>query len=313
MKLVLRPLNSSVPIGRTPSLLIGFLTVSIGVWAQTQSASTSILNAFSEESVITPANIDSVTASGIPPDVLAAITAGAQELHQTINYVPSQSALQITAFVEPVGSAVPTPPSPVPPTTLWSYTVSVMNTVFASQPKKTVTFVGVVSSSQGAAFGNLTGANIVVSAAYAPVVTTGTSTPATPTQFSAVTTNIVGSAALFASSGLGNLNAQTAAPAGLTAVAGPKGMQTSSATFQLNGSQSSDPNGGKLTYQWTFLPFIPGQTVQFDDPTLPNPTITFPQNDPFAFGDYTFQLTVTNPSGATATDTVTVTYVASGS
>ena len=71
----------------------------------------------------------------------------------------------------------------------------------------------------------------------------------------------------------------------------------------LNGSSSSDPEGGTLTYSWT-------QAAEPEDVTLggnTTPTLTFtapwfPTNT-----DMVFELTVTDSGGLTDTDTVTIT------
>src|SRR5215469_8691867 len=63
------------------------------------AASTPSLTAFSEESVISLDKIDSVTQANFSPDVLAAIQAGAQEIHQQVNYDPSSSTISVNAFL----------------------------------------------------------------------------------------------------------------------------------------------------------------------------------------------------------------------
>ncbi|MFT3675248.1 MAG: PKD domain-containing protein [Chitinophagaceae bacterium] len=71
-------------------------------------------------------------------------------------------------------------------------------------------------------------------------------------------------------------------------------------TASLNGSASSDPDGSIASYQWTQLSG-PAASV-FSSATAANTTVSSLQQ-----GVYTYQLTVTDNAGATATDIVTVT------
>lgn len=71
---------------------------------------------------------------------------------------------------------------------------------------------------------------------------------------------------------------------------------------QLNGTGSRDPDGGPLTYSWRVLQ---GRAVILN-PTSPTPTV---QLDGM-FGDYIFELTVTNRAGLSSTARVVVRLVA---
>lgn len=70
---------------------------------------------------------------------------------------------------------------------------------------------------------------------------------------------------------------------------------------QLNGTGSRDPDGGPLTYSWRVLQ---GRAAILN-PTSPTPTV---QLDGM-FGDYIFELTVTNKAGLSSTARVTVRLV----
>ncbi len=84
--------------------------------------------------------------------------------------------------------------------------------------------------------------------------------------------------------------------------AGPDQLVQSSDIVQLDGSNSSDPNGSPLTYSWTQTS---GPKVTLDDSTSENPTFTAPEtSEEF---DLTFQLIVTNEKGtASEPDNITI-------
>ena len=85
-----------------------------------------------------------------------------------------------------------------------------------------------------------------------------------------------------------------------TADAGDDQSVAKGASVTLDGSGSSDPEGGALTYAWRQTG---GTTVTLSSATAASPTFTAPSVD----GTLTFSLTVTDPQGLTGTDTATVT------
>ena len=87
------------------------------------------------------------------------------------------------------------------------------------------------------------------------------------------------------------------------AVAGPKNATVITRTMQLDGSQSTSADGKPLTYQWTVPDGSP--SVALLGGTTATPTVQFGQGR----ATYTFQLTVTDSAGKTATDSVTVSYI----
>ena len=71
---------------------------------------------------------------------------------------------------------------------------------------------------------------------------------------------------------------------------------------QLDGSQSSDPDGDELSFEWVILSEPDGAAAQFDDATQVAPRLQAQ-----APGTYEIELTVTDPEGASGHDTIVVT------
>jgi YVTN family beta-propeller protein len=88
-----------------------------------------------------------------------------------------------------------------------------------------------------------------------------------------------------------------------TANAGPDQTVKSGDTVQLDGSGSSDPAGGTLSYKWTQTS---GPEVALSDSTSVNPTFTAPNTN--TEEDLVFELVVTNEKGVVSEpDSVTIT------
>lgn len=87
------------------------------------------------------------------------------------------------------------------------------------------------------------------------------------------------------------------------AVANPKNATVSVKVFGLDGTASTSFDGKPLTYFWTLAPGAPAAAIA--GASTATPVVTFSQGT----NAYVFVLTVTDSSGKTATDTVTVNYV----
>jgi hypothetical protein len=70
----------------------------------------------------------------------------------------------------------------------------------------------------------------------------------------------------------------------------------------LDGSKSTSADGKPLTYRWSTLPGTPSAAIMRGDTATP--LVQF-STGPV---DYKFQLTVTDSTGKTATDTLTIKF-----
>lgn len=83
-------------------------------------------------------------------------------------------------------------------------------------------------------------------------------------------------------------------------------------TVQLDGSRSYDPQGSPITYSWRLLAYQPSPSTLAGAPfnltitggTTATPTVSLPQ-----WGDYIFELTVTNALKLSSTATTRVTFI----
>jgi len=88
------------------------------------------------------------------------------------------------------------------------------------------------------------------------------------------------------------------------ALAGPEQIVSETQQVQLDGSESKDTDDGIKTYSWTQIEGSP--TVTLSSHSVASPTFTAPEIDEGSI-ILEFQLTVTDRSGATDTDQVTIT------
>jgi hypothetical protein len=87
-----------------------------------------------------------------------------------------------------------------------------------------------------------------------------------------------------------------------TSDAGPDQEVNEDTTVTLNGSNSFDPDGDNVSYQWNQ---VAGPSVTLSDPAAVNPTFVTPFVE-WAGVSFTFELTLTDTSGLQATDTTIV-------
>ncbi|MBV9609817.1 MAG: choice-of-anchor D domain-containing protein, partial [Acidobacteria bacterium] len=88
---------------------------------------------------------------------------------------------------------------------------------------------------------------------------------------------------------------------GPVANAGPNQLVAVGANVQLDGSESTDVDGNRITYAWAFTSKPAGSSASISDPTLVNPTFVAD-----LAGDYVLKLTVDDGKGHTSSASVTV-------
>lgn len=97
----------------------------------------------------------------------------------------------------------------------------------------------------------------------------------------------------------------TASSPPLLADAGPDQQVRAGARVQLDGSNSSDPQGEPLSFAWSLVTVPQDSTATLVDPSQPDPSFVADLE-----GIYVAQLIVSNSQSASAPDTVTITAVA---
>ena len=285
-----------------PTNLLASVVICGGIaLAQTTTSPSLTVVSFTEESVINSDQLTSPDAPSLPDDLVSTVQAGLADLHQFLVYDSTRSTLTVRMMLLPSGSPLPSPDG-VSGSLVSSYTVSVKG-ITATETAAVIN--GIVSSSDGVG-GVTEGALMTATFGFAllsPDATTGVA----PANFTTVDVSIAGVGSLAEKSGRGTLKVTGDKGAKLpVAVAGPKGQQIYSPTFNLSAQKSADPNGGTLTYRWALIPAA-GQSVTLKGDNTASPAVTIFDNGA-AFGIYTFQLTVTNSAGLSSIDSVTIDY-----
>src|SRR5262249_16331448 len=114
--------------------------------------------------------------------------------------------------------------------------------------------------------------------------------------------NDAGQIAGFGVTSDGDLHAFLASPAQTRAVASPKDQNVTAASITLDGSLSVSADGKPLSFFWTIPRGAPAASISGGN--TPTPIVSFPPIP----GIYSFELTITDSTGATATDIATVHY-----
>lgn len=267
------------------------------------TAPTSVTS-LSLESVITLNDVLSTYTPNIPPNILAAIASGAAEVRARTIYNPPAGTLTVTVFTVAPGSPNPTPIlTNITGTTLGAYTMSISNTLFSCQPVPSLLFVGTITSAS-AAYTSYQGAPAAISLGY---------TTATPPLVNNLVGLVAGTAVAYSAAATNvslTFPAVTVTPPGTgqppvitlnPAVTNGGNLQVFFNPFNIDASQSKDPNGLALTYAWSANPPV---NFQPTSATASSELITFPSS-----GNYTITLVVTNSAGVSSTSSFVITYI----
>jgi hypothetical protein len=244
----------------------------------------------------------------VSPNVLASIQGGALEIRQSVQFAPltvtppgtagTAGRLRVRHFLVAPGSPNPTPIE-TQTTVIEDYAVAVDRIITSANPNA-LTFIGTISETTvSSPFGANRGLPFVYALGY--------NTSATPAEFTALSLLIPGRLATFVSSATGTLTIEGGTggpgePGGNQSPVANAGSDFSTAQSEvlLNGTSSSDPDGDTLTYNWRVV----SGAANLINATSATPRVQFSGN----FGSYVFELTVTDTEGATATDTITISF-----
>ena len=309
----------------------------------TGSASNQAIDTFTQEVTVPFTSIGFATTPTIPASVLQTIQGGALEIRHMVMYNASDNSLNVRTFLVQPGAPNPTP-SASQTNLVESYIVDVQSATLSFRPGRALTLMGTVRSMQTVSpFGDYTGAPFIYSFGYTPSATS--TTGATTIASTAVT--IPGLVSFYAPSSSGTLvfraggtgtgTGSTGAGTGTGTGTGGAGTGTGTGTgtgstgtgtgtgtgtttppanrppvanagtnFQtvvsqvtLNASASTDPDGDTLIYSWRSV----SRSASISAATSPTPIVQLGEG----FGDYIFEVTVTDSKGASSTAQVTVT------
>jgi hypothetical protein len=253
------------------------------------------------ERAATLADILETSTPNLPPNVLASIAGGAQEIREIFVYNSQQGTVTSTVFLVASGAPLPTPNFNFQTGVIESVTTRISLILTGCNPVPSLLLVGTVSSSSASgAFGNVNGSPVAISIGY---------TTDTPAKINNVAEVLAGLVVAYSPAGTGTVTfpAVTVVPPGSTGavtitvsnpqlgtlVGGAKVIQTGQNPTLLDASASMGGSGGDaLTYSWSTL----GAPVNFNGTGKTGQIeVTFPSP-----GDFTIQLTVTDTSTGTS-------------
>lgn len=288
--------------------LVGVFALAL-ILAFATMAPAQTLTAFNIERTIALNNILTTITPQIPSDVLAALAGGALEIREVLIYNQPANTITSTVFVVPTGSPIPTPAAALANlgTALVQVATTTIDKIYVTTtPFQAVTFVGTVSQSTATPYGNYLGATSTISAGY---------TSDTPPKITTVVEAISGALAAYSPAATVNTFTVVIPPAGggggggggtaPTVVITPANQTVTGKEVSLDASQSTDPNGLALTFQWTAVGNAPNVSLLHGNSAVA--TAQLGANGPNT--TYTFKVTVTDSAGNTANATTTITYV----
>jgi hypothetical protein len=265
------------------------------------AANAQTISSFTQEITVLPTAISAASPPAIPASLIAAITSGALQIRQAATYDANLKQLRVRTFTVPPQSPNPTPAA-AQNSVLDDYTVDVTQTLFATSPRSMVLIGSVSNVAMPSPIGVVRGSTVIYSVGY----TRGENGAA---QFNNTTLVLPGTGVLFAAMSSGTLRfagdptpgtggTGTGAP---VADAGPD-ITALTPEVQLDATKSADPDGDAITYSWKSV----GKSASLRNAASATPVVQFGEG----FGEYEFELTVTDSKGLSSTDRVKVLYLA---
>jgi hypothetical protein len=258
------------------------------------------LTALSYEATLPFTSIGFAGIPAIPPNVAQAIQAGALEIRQSVQYAPNSKTLRVRHFLVAPGAPNPTP-STAAYTPVEDYLVAVRNIEHFASPHSlllsgTTDRVAVTSP-----FGPLRSNPLLLSLGYMPA----DEDEQGHTAFNNITLVLPGRMTTYIRNVQGILSFESEGNGGGPAAGGPvadagSDIVSAQSEITLDGSRSSAPEGETLEYEWRVVRGAAGLV----NANTAMPRVQLTSN----FGEYLFELTVTDSKGRTSTDAVTVTY-----
>jgi hypothetical protein len=268
------------------------------------------VTSFVMEHAVDSTTIQSTLQPNLPPAVVGPITSGAKLIRTRLAYNATLARLTHDLFLVDPGTPIPTPSSVDYTQSIFaSVNVNVDKVYMSCTQRPNVMLVGTVASGYPLFGSDPTGSPYAFSFVYhislAPPVYFG---PPPPPTFSDVVSAAGGLALIYFDQAPGSITfTDTSAPMGaplivMNAIPSAGGtVAVSDSPYQLDASQSIDPNGQYLTYRWS----SDNPAAFWPSNTSPVPLLTF-QN---GAGNYTVSLVVTNTSGVSSTSKVTLAYL----
>jgi hypothetical protein len=291
---------------RFRSIVGAFALALVLVLASSVPATAQTLTAFNIERTIALNNVLTTITPNLPANVLAALAGGALEIRETLVYNTQANSLTSTVFAVPTGSPIPTPPAALANlgTALVAVVTMTVDKVYVNTtPFMSVMFVGKDTQSTATPYGSYLGAASSISAGF---------TSDTPPKVTTVIETVAGAIVLYSPSATVNTFTIVTPPSGggggggttaPTVVITPANQSVTQKQVSLDASQSTDPNGLALTFQWSV---VGSGNVSLLHGTSAVAVAELNDNGP---NTYTFKVTVTNSAGQSASATTIVSFV----